>query len=127
LLGVSVKTIDEHAPLQNQIQSREPRALQWPSLQEQLTQDKVVAGSALDRLIRDNQDFSLLRPEEAHDDLGLPIWFRVLWHKNYPDARSYPLVLRDTYRWVLSHQDLQPSSESDSTLIDGSTSVPPTR
>jgi len=35
----------------------------WPTLREQLAESHVPAGSALDKLIRANQDFSLLRPD----------------------------------------------------------------
>jgi hypothetical protein len=92
---------------------REPA---WPSLEEQLRASKVILGSALERLIRENQDFDRLRPEEAHDKLGLPPWLRVYWRKQHPELRvaahdptgGYPLALRDLYLWMLEHQDLEP-------------------
>ncbi|HVT16013.1 MAG TPA: sialidase family protein [Thermoanaerobaculia bacterium] len=82
---------------------------------------RVIPGSALERLIRANQDYALLRPEELHDDLGLPPWLRVLWRKTHPDnragradradrSRGYPLVLHEVYEWMLRHQDFQPGS-----------------
>jgi hypothetical protein len=86
----------------------------WPSLKRQLAAAKVVPGSALDQLIRDNQNFDMLRPEEAHDDLPLPPWLRVHWRKHHPDADysgpsgGYPLVLHELYQWMLRHQDLVP-------------------
>ena len=55
----------------------------WPSLAEQLR--GVTPGSALEQVIRQNQDFALLRPEEATDDPGLPPWLRVLWRKAHPE------------------------------------------
>jgi hypothetical protein len=90
------------------------RAGGWPSLEEQLVSAKVVHGSALERLIRDNQDFALLRPDEAQDKLGLPPWLRVYWRKAHPEGRyaaddpsgGYPRVLKRTYAWMVSHQDL---------------------
>jgi hypothetical protein len=62
----------------------------WPSIDEQLAEHKIPTGSALAQIVRDNQDFHMLRPEEAHDDLGLPPWFRVLSRKLYPDFRHLP-------------------------------------
>lgn len=88
----------------------------WPSLEEQLEASRVIPGSALERLIRENQDFDLLTPEEAPDDkLRLPLWIRVYWHKQHPEikpapgdpTRGYPLALRDIYIWMLEHQDLK--------------------
>jgi hypothetical protein len=88
----------------------------WPSLQEQLEKDQVVVGSNLERLIAENQDFSLLRPEESQDGRRLPLWLRVLWRKNHPNDRysptdptgGYPLVLHEVWEWMLTHQDLKP-------------------
>jgi len=59
----------------------------WPSLEEQLAASRVARGSALEQLIRDNQDFEILRPEEARDKLRLPPWLRVYWRKLHPDAK----------------------------------------
>lgn len=86
----------------------------WPSLKEQLAASRVAKGSALEQLIQDNQDFEMLRPEEASDKLGLPPWLRVYWRKLHPDAQytgpsgGYPLSLADLYEWMLDHQDLKP-------------------
>jgi hypothetical protein len=86
----------------------------WPSLNAQLEAAKAVPGSALAQLIRDNQNFDMLRPEEAHDDLPLPPWLRVHWRKCHPDADysgpsgGYPLVLHELYQWMLRHQDFVP-------------------
>src|SRR5690348_12142891 len=54
----------------------------WPSFKEQTEKDHVLPGSNLEKLIAENQDFGLLRPEEAKDSLRIPLWLRVLWHKN---------------------------------------------
>ena|SRR5437899_5829301 len=89
-----------------------PRGL---SLQQQLEEAKVVHGSRLEQLIRENQDFHLLDKREAPDDrLRLPLWLRVHWRKNHPEMAysakdptcGYPRALRDLYAWLLSHQDL---------------------
>ena len=39
-------------------------ATSWPSVSQQLSADQVRPGSALESLIRANQDFDLLRPDE---------------------------------------------------------------
>lgn len=86
----------------------------WPSLEEQLATSEVARGSALEQLIRDNQDFEMLRPEEAHDKLELPLWLRVYWRKLHPAAQytgpsgGYPLLLSELYEWMVDHQDLNP-------------------
>jgi len=95
-----------------------PARAAWPSLQRQLAQDRVPAGSPLAKLIAGNQDFQLLRPEEAYDKLAVPAWLRVLWRKEHPDMQyapgdgsgGYPLVLKEVYEWMVSHPDLQPGS-----------------
>ncbi len=42
----------------------------WPTVEEQLAAAKVVHGTALERLVLENQDFSLLKPEEAETGFG---------------------------------------------------------
>jgi hypothetical protein len=91
-------------------------AAEWPSIAEQLARDHVKPGSNLEMLIRANQDFNLLRSDEARDRNPLPPWLRVLWRKSHPEGRysasdpsgGYPLVLQEVHAWMLSHQDLQP-------------------
>src|SRR6185295_16296921 len=88
----------------------------WPSLDEQLARDRVPAGSALAKLIAENQQFQLLRPEEAHDKVGVPPWLRVLWRKQHPEADyaadnpmgGYPLMIREVHEWLVEHPDLRP-------------------
>src|SRR5262249_38300740 len=88
----------------------------WPSLEQQLAKEKAVPGSALERLIRDNQDFRLLRPEEAADKIPVPGWLRVWWRKGHPETPrtpddptgGYPRVLAEIHEWMQSHQDLLP-------------------
>ena len=90
----------------------------WPTAKEQLQAAKVTSGSALEKLIKDNQDFHLLQPEEASDDAGLPLWLRVHWRKNHPELQhptvnpgaGYPDTLYTIYNWMLSHQDLLPET-----------------
>ncbi len=86
----------------------------WPSLDEQLTDAKVTRGSALEQLIRDNQDPRILRPGETTDDeIGLPLWLRVYWRSRHPGESSspagdYPDVLGRLHGWMLLNQDLTP-------------------
>ena len=92
-----------------------PRA--WPRVERQLADAKIHPGSALEKLVRGNQNFTLLRPEETSDRLGLPPWIRVYWRKAHPADKSsatnptggYPRALRDLLAWMLSHQDLKPA------------------
>src|SRR4029453_3463543 len=84
-----------------------------------------------------NQDFSLLRPEEAKDRIGIPLWLRVLWRRAHPEmvysgkdpTGGYPLVLREVYEWMVTHQDLVPGpAEKDaepgrSTAVGGETRI----
>lgn len=95
----------------------------WPTLEQQLVASKVTHGSALEKLIIDNQDFQMLRPEEAHDQLRLPPWLRIYWRKKHPEANysakdpsgGYPLALRDLYLWMIRYQDLTVHQGPDST------------
>ncbi len=90
----------------------------WPSVEEQIAAYKVFQGSALEKLIRDNQDFYLLRPEEANDKIGLPPWLRVYWRKKHPEAvysakdptGGYPRALKRLLAWMLLNQDARPSA-----------------
>jgi len=102
----------------------------WPSIQEQLADSHVIPGSALERLILENQDFSILRSEEATDSLRIPPWLRVLYHKNHPHDRfsphdptgGYPLVLNEVWEWMLTHQDLKPGPGKQG-VIEGNRSA----
>lgn len=86
----------------------------WPPLERQLIESRAVHGSALEQLIKENQDFSMLYPGEANDDLGIPLWLRVYWRKQHPDvelreqgrSHGYPMALRDLHEWMILHQDL---------------------
>ena len=99
----------------------------WPSLADQLAKDRVKPGTALERFIRDNQDFQMLRPEERNDTLAIPAWLRVAWRKAHPELTysaddptgGYPFVLKEVHEWMRSHQDLQaglPEPDQSETL-----------
>ncbi|HYU36093.1 MAG TPA: sialidase family protein [Thermoanaerobaculia bacterium] len=93
-----------------------PKQAVWPSLERQLAQDRIIPGSALETLIRENQDFAMLRTGEARDKNPVPAWLRVWWRKGHPDmvysasdpTGGYPHVLKEIHEWMLTHQDLQP-------------------
>jgi len=110
------------APTRQQGGSQSP----WPTLDEQLREAGAPQGSALAKLIADNQDFSMLRAEEAQDKLRLPPWLRVHWRKNHPDytyipgdpTGGYPLALRDMYIWMTLHPDLKAASNQSGSTSD---------
>lgn len=85
----------------------------WPSVEDQLAAHQIVRGSALEELVRENQDFGILRPEEAHDNLGIPLWLRVYWRKQHPGSKhaagdptgGYPRVLHRILHVMLANQD----------------------
>ncbi len=88
----------------------------WPTVQDQLSRDEVVPGSPLEMLVRDNQELGMLRPEELHDKIPVPLWLRVWWRKGHPDGSysssdptgGYPHVLKEIHEWMVTHQDLAP-------------------
>src|SRR5258706_5811483 len=88
----------------------------WPSFKEQTEKDHVLPGSNLEKLIAENQDFGILRPEETRDSIRIPLWLRVLWHKNHPDDKyspqdptgGYPHRLHGVHDLLLQHPGLQP-------------------
>ena len=114
--GAVLLTIASYAQSKGQPKSIWPA---WPTLADQLTQEyaghKVQAGSALEKLIRENQDFSILREDERADQRGLPAWLRVWWRKAHPETEykaddptgGYPRVLPEILEWMLTHQDLK--------------------
>jgi hypothetical protein len=89
----------------------QPVLKQWPSLETQLTD--VIPGSALEQLIKQNQDFSMLAPGEVNDHFAFPPWLRVWWRKIHPELDfsgpnvGYPLFLKEILGWMSRHQDLQ--------------------
>ena len=88
----------------------------WPALEAQLQKAHAPAGSSLEKLIQANQDFSLLRADEAYDNLRIPLWLRVHWRKAHPEGNysaadptgGYPLVLKEVAEWMEHHPDLRP-------------------
>jgi hypothetical protein len=88
----------------------------WPTLKAQIDRAHAPAGSALEKLIQANQDFSLLRADEAYDNLRIPLWLRVHWRKAHPEGNysaadptgGYPLVLKEVAEWMEHHPDLRP-------------------
>jgi hypothetical protein len=89
---------------------------QWPSIDMQLTAAKATQGSAFEKFILANQDFTLLRPgESSNDEIGVPLWLRVYWRKQHPESRSpagpagdYPEFLHRAEEWMQANQDLLP-------------------
>ncbi len=86
----------------------------WPTLTQQLREAGVRPGTKLEALIKANQDFDLLQPEELNDRLRIPFWLRVHFRKRHPESLpnpgdptgGYPLALRDLYNWMIENQDL---------------------
>lgn len=98
----------------------------WPSVEEQLARAHVIPGSALEKLIRANQDASVLAPWETDgDEIGFPLWLRVLWRKAHPaspemaedPSGGYPLMLKEVYGWLVSHQSLRRGKPLPSTAL----------
>ena len=93
----------------------------WPSLDQQLKAHHVQPGTALEKLILANQDFGMLRAEEANDKLPVPLWLRVYWRKGHPEAiysaadptGGYPLVLKEMAEWMMLHQELVPTEADE--------------
>ena len=115
------------------------------SVAEQLQREGVRPGTALARLIAENQDTGVLRPDEARDRLPYPAWLRVYWRKAHPEGRfdasdptgGYPRALGSIHRWMLAHQDLVPGPGDgasaatkravvEKTTVGGNTQVSPT-
>lgn len=93
----------------------------WPSLRAQLSKDRVAPESALAQLIVTNQDFHLLDPREAADQIKIPLWLRVNWRKAHPEfvydpadpTGGYPFVLKEAADWMRLHQDLVPGEREE--------------
>ena len=100
----------------------------FPSLDQQLKSAHAKAGSALDKLIRDNQDFGKLKDRDKSDSI-VPPWLKVYWRKGHPEANydnandptgGYPHVLKEVLEWMVSHQDLKPGNP-EATMTPGTT------
>ena len=82
-----------------------------PTIRAQIESAKAPKGSALEKLIRANQDFELLHPEEFEDDYPIPLWLRVAWRKQHPDVQlpaknpgaAYPEVLSQAYQRMVAN------------------------
>jgi hypothetical protein len=91
---------------------------QWPPIETQLVSAKASHGSAFEKFILANQDFTLLRPgESSSDEIGIPLWLRVYWRKQHPESRSsagpagdYPEFLHRVEEWMQVNQDLLPDA-----------------
>ena len=87
-----------------------------PTLEEQLKKAGARPGTAFERLIRENQDFSALRADEKRDTGRVPPWLKAIWRKANPEGvytaddptGGYPFVLKEVLEWMQSHQDLRP-------------------
>jgi hypothetical protein len=93
-----------------------------PTIRAQIESAKAPKGSALEKLIRANQQFELLQPEEFEDDYSVPLWLRVAWRKAHPDVplppknpgAAYPEVLSQAYRRMVAnpHEPWAPEAAS---------------
>jgi hypothetical protein len=96
-------------------------APRWPSLDKQLRQSRVQPGTALEKLIQANQEFTILRPGEANDKIPVPLWLRVYWRKAHPEGNytaadptgGYPHVLKEMAEWMMLHQELVPTDADE--------------
>ncbi len=94
----------------------QPSTDRVPTLAEQLKKAGARPGTAFERLIKENQDFSVLRADERADTGRVPPWLKVIWRKANPDGHytaadptgGYPFVLKEVLEWMQSHQDLRP-------------------
>ena len=93
-------------------------APKFPTLGEQLKAAKVKPGSALEKLIKENQDFEKLKDKDATDKI-VPPWLKVYWRKGHPEGKydnandptgGYPHVLKEVLEWMMTHQDLKPGN-----------------
>ncbi len=89
--------------------------MSWPSAEDQIAQAGVDPDSELAKLIRNNQDFHLLRPEEARHRFPYLRGFGSIGVNSAPKGRTaddptggYPRALYEVYDWLLSHPNLQP-------------------
>ncbi|HEY0144133.1 MAG TPA: pre-peptidase C-terminal domain-containing protein [Thermoanaerobaculia bacterium] len=90
----------------------------FPPIAEQLKAAKARPGSALEKLIKENQDFGRLKERDAKDKI-VPPWLKVYWQKGHPEVNydnendptgGYPHVLKEILEWMMSHQDLKPGN-----------------
>src|SRR5436189_3107433 len=98
----------------------------FPTVDEQLKSAHANKGSALEKLIHANQDFSKLKSRDM-DDKIVPPWLKVYWRKGHPEVNydndndptgGYPLVLKEVLEWLMTHQDLK-SGNADASMAPG--------
>jgi hypothetical protein len=110
-----------------QVTDSQAESVNWPSVEAQLDAAKGSRGTALEQLIRDNQDFNLLHPKEAHDDFKIPLWLRVQFRKRHPEVQlstvnpgaSYPEALEMLHKWMLANPDLPERTPNSPTGTKG--------
>jgi hypothetical protein len=82
-----------------------------PTIQDQIESANAPKGSALEKLIRANQDFELLHQEEFEDDYPIPLWLRVAYRKQHGELEfpsknpgaAYPEVLTQIYQRMIAN------------------------
>ena len=87
----------------------------WPTVEQQLQVAGAAKGTALESLIRSNQEFWMLRPSELNDTIVAPPWLRVWWRKAHPEQTfagddptgGYPLALKEIGEWLSLHPNLR--------------------
>jgi pre-peptidase len=124
LLGIVLLLVTTIASAALPPQANPPK---FPTVAEQLQAAHAKPGSALEKLIHGNQDFARLQPRDAADKI-VPPWLKVYWQKGHPEVNyktddptgGYPLVLKEVYEWMMSHQDLKPG-DPEATMLPGTT------
>lgn len=82
-----------------------------PTVTDQIRQAGAPSGSRLEAVIRENQNYEILHPDELDDDYSLPLWLRVFWRKHHPEVQmpdknpgaAYPEVLSQLYRRMVAN------------------------
>jgi hypothetical protein len=101
-------------------------AKKFPPVEDQLKHAKAKSGSSLEKLIKQNQDFSKLKDRDADDQI-VPPWLKVYWRKGHPEVNydnavdptgGYPLVLKEIFEWMVTHQDLK-AGNSEASMAPG--------
>lgn len=85
-----------------------------PTVASQIKSAKAPKGSALEKLIRENQKFDLLAPEEMEDDHPYPLWLRVIWRERHPEiampkknpGAAYPEFLSQIHKRMVANPDI---------------------
>jgi len=94
------------------------QAKKFPTVDDQLKKAHANPGSELEKLIKKNQDFTKLKDKDADDPI-VPPWLKTYWRKGHPEANyenandptgGYPLVLKEIFEWMMTHQDLKPGN-----------------